>query len=128
MNSMQAMIDGMNAQSQRERAESQMTLGELIERLEQMPKDTEIQGLAGLNSYRGYYSDLAFDPTDNYEQAGSLLERCKDAMGKVFTGYKGGDYVMGALTPLWVADYGRCGQKLIAINDDGSIKTGEEDL
>jgi hypothetical protein len=26
----------------------------------------------------------------------------------VFTGYKGGDYVMDESTPVWADDYGRC--------------------
>ena len=127
MDKLQAMFDGMKSQWQKERAETQMTLGGLIERLKELPPTTEIQGLADLDSYRGYYHDLAFEPTDNYEQAGSILERCQDAMGEVFTGYKGGEFMMGALTPLWVAEYGCCGVKLIAINDDGTIETAEDD-
>jgi len=127
MNEMQAMLDGMSAGWQRERAESQMTLGDIIKYLEAQPENKEIQGLGDLDSYRGYYADLAFEPTDNYEQAGSLLEKCKSAMGQVFTGYKGGDFVMGALTPLWVASYGGCGDKLISIKDDGTIETAEDE-
>ena len=41
-------------------------------------------------------------------------------MGQVFEGYKGGDFMMGALTPLWVAAYGNCGNKLLAINSRNS--------
>lgn len=127
MNEMQAMINGMGAQWQRERAETQMTLGDLIERLKEFPPTAEIHGLADLDSYRGYYSDLAFEPTDGCEQASSILERCRDAMGQVFTGYKGGEFMMGSLTPLWVAAYGDCGKKLIAVNDDGNIETAEDE-
>lgn len=48
-------------------------------------------------------------------------------MGRVFSGWKGGDYVMGALTPLWVAEKGCCGQKLMAVRADGEIETAEDD-
>jgi hypothetical protein len=58
------------------------------------------------HSYRGYYSDLAFEGGTSQIEAHELLASCKSAMGKVFTGYKGGDFMMGELTPLWVASYG----------------------
>jgi hypothetical protein len=45
----------------------------------------------------------------------------------VFMGYKGGDFVMGALTPVWVANYGSCGQKLMAIRPDGTLETAENE-
>jgi len=59
--------------------------------------------------------------------ATDLLEECKAAMGQVFYGYKGGDYVMGALTPVWLASYGCCGQKLMALHVDGEIETADDD-
>ena len=59
----QALFDGLSAEWQRERAETQMTLGQLIEILESMPADTEIRGLNCPHSYRGYYSDLAVSYT-----------------------------------------------------------------
>jgi hypothetical protein len=31
-----------------------------------------------------------------------------EAIGKTYTGYKGGEYVMGKVTPVWVANYGNC--------------------
>jgi hypothetical protein len=48
-------------------------------------------------------------------------------MGQVFGGYKGGDFVMGALTPVWVADYGCCGMKIMALHAGGKIETAEND-
>ena len=127
MNHLQALIDGINANLQRERAESQMTLGRMIKRLEELPEDLEIVGFGKLGSYRGYYSDLAFEPDTEPKTVKQLLRECKSAMGKVFIGYKGGEYVMGELTPLWVANYGCCGERLVAINDDGTIEIEEED-
>jgi hypothetical protein len=123
----QDLIDGANARNQRERAATQMTLGKMIEALEAFPTGATVQGLKDLDSYRGYYSDLAFELGDEPVLASDLLATCKAAMGRVFQGYKGGDYMMGALTPLWIANYGCCGQKLITINPDGSIETTEDE-
>lgn len=123
----QALIDGMNAQMQRERATSQMTLGKLIETLEAMPEDGRIANLLDAHSYRGYYSDLAFEREEGTRPATELLADCRKAMGQVFEGYKGGDFVMGALTPVWVAFYGCCGDKLMAVLPDGDITTAKDE-
>jgi hypothetical protein len=127
MHPIQAMVDGMNAEWMRQRSQTQMTLGGLIARLEQMPADTQVEGVDHPHSYRGYYSDLAFEPREQRMNAGDLLTACKGAMGQVFEGYKGGDFVMGALTPVWIADYGCCGEKLIAIRDDGTLDTAQDE-
>ena len=124
---MQALIDGMNAQFQKERATTQMTLGKLIAALEAMPADTDVAGLEGAHSYRGYYCDLAFEPTAKPVKAAELLAECKAAMGKVFEGYKGGEFVMGDRTPVWIAEYGHGGLKLVALNPDGTIETADDE-
>ena len=117
----QALVDGMSAQWQRERAETQMTLGKTIGALEAMPEGAEVANLNSAHSYRGYYSDLAFEQEEGTRPAADLLVECKAAMGQVFCGYKGGDFVMGALTPVWVASYGCCGQKLMALYVGGEM-------
>ena len=88
--SIQAFIDGMNLQWQRERAKTQMTLGQLIAALEKMPGGTEVANIHGARSYRGYYDDIAFKHGEGTRQAADLLAECKQAMGKAFEGYKGG--------------------------------------
>lgn len=139
MNNLQALFDGLSQQWQRERAESQMTLGDLIHELRQLPPLLEIEGLGELQSYRGYYSDLAFSPTERvYEpdperpgmrrfveervprvKAHALLSICEAAMGQVFEGYKGGEFVMGAKAPLWVSAWGEAsGQCLVRLAVD----------
>lgn len=123
----QALMDGMSAQWQRERAETQMTLGKLIDALEAMPEGAEVANLNSAGSYRGYYIDLAFEQGEGTRPAADLLAECKAAMGRVFCGYKGGDYVMSALTPVWVANYGCCGPKLMALHAGGKIETAEDD-
>lgn len=119
----QALIDGMSAQWMRERSESQMTLGKLIKRLEELPPETPV-GIGNPHSYRGYYSDLAFDPA--ISTAAEALARCRAAMGEVFQGYKGGDFQMGSLTPVWIAHYGDCGKKIVAVADDGTLELRED--
>lgn len=123
----QALVDGWNAQAQRERAETQMTLGKLMTILEEMSPDTEVVNLRDPHSYRGYYNDLAFKPNEGTRPASELLAECKAAMSQVFEGYKGGDFVMGALTPVWVANHGFTGKKLIAIRAGGIIETADND-
>lgn len=124
---LQALIDGMSAQWQRERAETQLTLGALISALENMPDDAQVANLRNPDSYRGYYSDLYFERHEGVRPAVELLAECKAAMGQVFTGYKGGEYVMGELTPLWVASYGYCGLKLMAVHAGGELETEDDD-
>jgi len=124
---LQALMNGMSAQWQRERAATQLTLGALIATLEQMPADAQVANLRDPGSYRGYYEDLYFERHDGTRPAAELLAECKAAMGQVFTGYKGGDFVMGALTPLWVATYGCCGPKLMAVHAGGEVETAEDE-
>jgi hypothetical protein len=124
---LQALMDGMDKRMELHRAETQMTLGKLIERLRSMPKNAHIQNICNPHSYRGYYSDLAFELGTNTRTVGEVLEDCKSSMGQVFNGYKGGDYPMHHMTPLWVASYGCCGKKLIDIANDGSLITAEDD-
>jgi hypothetical protein len=126
MTNLQAIVDGLNAQWERERADTQLTLGELIEALKKMPPDAQVANLRDPGSYRGYYSDLYFKRDEGTRPASELLSECKAAMGKVFIGYKGGEYVMGSHTPLWIATYGRCGKKLMAVHVGGEIETEED--
>lgn len=123
----QYLIDGMSAQLQRERAETQMTLGKLIATLQAMPEDAEVANINSAHSYRGYYTDLAFECGEGTRAAADLLAECVAAIGQEFCGYKGGYFVMGALTPVWLASYGCCGQKLMALHVGGDIEAAEDD-
>ena len=124
---LQAVMDGMSAQWQRERAETQLTLGKLIAALKAMPAGAEVANLRGAHSYRGYYSDLAFEKCDDTRPASELLDECSAAMGKVFEGYKGGDFAMTERTPVWVAHYSSCGDKLMALHPGGEIETAADE-
>ena len=117
----------MSAQWQKERSMSQMTLGKMIERLDAMAPEAMVEGIESPHSYRGYYSDLAFERGESRIEAGKALALCKSAMGEVFMGYKGGDFRMGRNTPVWLADYGCCGEKIMAIKDDGALELANDD-
>ena len=107
-------------------AQTQMTLGGMIQLLESLDPNTDIDGIGDPHSFRGYYEDLAFSPVDGTVKAGDLLEICKDCMGEVFTGYKGGDFMMGKNTPVWIAYYGQDGERLMDITDCGGVVTEPE--
>ena len=127
MMNMQYLVDGMSAQWQKDRAETQMTLGKLMDRLAALPPETPI-GISRPHSYRGYYSNLSFEPTKEPIPASDALALCKGAMGEVFTGYKGGEFQMGRNTPVWIANYGECGDKIMAILDDGIMELQKDEL
>jgi len=40
------------------------------------------------------------------------IEVLKQAIGKRFTGYKGGDFLMGKNTPVWLAEYSNSSFKI----------------
>lgn len=87
-----------------------MVLKELIEFLES--RDSNLFVPVGFNhphSYRGYYTDLAFEPREN-TTVGEMLGCAKEALGKTYSGYKGGDFKMGEYTDVWLSEYGRCGE------------------
>ncbi len=89
--------------------ENGVTLGRLIKELKKIDADQIIEfGFYHPHSYRGYYDELAFEPKKNVT-AGSMLACAESAVGKVYSGYKGGDYTMTELTDCWIANYGRCG-------------------
>lgn len=123
----QSLLALMIGIGQAHRASTQMTLGKMIAALEKMPSDSEVIHLSRPHSYRGYYCDLAFEISEGTRPALGLLAECTSAIGKVFEGYKGGDYIMKESTPVWIADYGCCGVKLIALHEGGEYETEDDD-
>lgn len=116
--------------------EGLMTLGELIDRLENVSdKDKGVitsggTYAAGFSSYRGYYEELAIVPSiDNWQNVTEFLQHAKDAVGKTFTGWKGGEYLMDRDNPLWLAAPGHCpgiGLKKIIETDYNVILVGKK--
>lgn len=122
---MQTMLD--NAMAAR-RAESmklspQLTIGELVLKLESIPDknnpiffDNENYFPIALDSWRGSYCEIAFKYADKETETATplsvqkILNELKEAIGKTYEGYKGGDFLMGKNTPVWIANYGNsCG-------------------
>lgn len=111
----------------------QITLGELIKQIEDAgtkngDEDKTVCFDFGsaiptvLDSWRGSYDELAlgyelsgYDGNGKYEEATAekLLTELKSAIGKTFTGWKGGDFTMSENTPIWVSNPGNCGNTAI---------------
>ena len=121
---------------------NQLTLGEVISKIESCgllkdngePKQVCFDfGSAvptDLDSWRGDYSLLAlgykltgYDSAENHfneTTATNLLEELKNAIGKTYSGWKGGDFKMGTETALWVANSGNADNTVITdVLDDG---------
>jgi|TARA_B110000977_G_C10598521_1_gene307236 hypothetical protein len=104
----------------------QFGLGDLIIRLRELPQDMPIL-LGHAESYRGYYTDLAFVPLDVPRTVKEALEEAEEANGETFTGYKGGDFTMSRRTPVWLSRHGSLGTMIMGITDEGVLLTEYED-
>ena len=88
------------------------TLGELIKFLEERDPDLVVPlGFGKPHSYRGYYEDVAFVPVSK-TTVGEMLQHAKSAMGKTFTGYKGGEFHMDENTSVWIAQWSKEGDEI----------------
>jgi hypothetical protein len=92
-----------------------LTLGELIGYLRSLDHDLTVKiewndrlvNIEDLGSYRGYYDDIAIEPGGLAElTAQETANMLHDAIGRVYEGYKGGDFRMDTDTPVWVSHYG----------------------
>lgn len=94
----------------------QFTLGEIILKMEMVKNknlpvvfDIKEYYPTGIGSWRGSYDELALKYA---EKAGGWLSvteaivLLKEMIGRTLEGYKGGDYLMGKTTPVWVANRG----------------------
>lgn len=137
----QQLVEDITEAGRKDRARTQITLGKLIEVLEaiHLREDGDMKvvvvgaeeeygeqcTLVEPHSYRGYYSDLAFQPQSNavVTAAGAfqhltveaVLILARGSLGHTFTGYKGGDFKMQLDTPLWVARYGCTGHRIMSL-------------
>jgi hypothetical protein len=125
---LQALFDAIGAADRKTRSNYHMTLGRMIAELEKcdplavvsLSDDGMSPGDA--NSYRGYYSDLSFEPEDGPVSVEKYLRECRNALGETFEGYKGGDFIMGEDTPLWISTYGSASGRAIV----GLLNQGEK--
>jgi hypothetical protein len=89
---------------------NEMVLEELIAYLEKVDHGVVVKhGFNNPHSYRGFYQELAFEPAKNIT-VGEMLACAKDALGKTYTGYKGGEFKMHEYTDVYLANYGECGE------------------
>lgn len=116
------LSDWLHKEAQKRRDEqmntsSQWTLGQIIGELEKIPQGARIQFSDGrlptyLESWRGVYAELSLVPYNGdkwskpLNTVGEVLKECKNAVGRTFQGYKGGDYTMRMSTPVWVSPHG----------------------
>lgn len=115
-----------------------LKLGELRRALVGLPRQHVVQydspegsGPATLDSYRGYYHDLALSVEAGAQlTVGELQDRLSQADGETFQGYKGGDYLMSDRTPVWASDYGESSGRFVrgvmACEDRVVLLTGRE--
>lgn len=107
---------------------NQMTLGELIFELEKLDPNQKIQKIQNPHSYRGYYEDLAFETSEEFMTVKEALQLCKDCLGKVFVGYKGGNWYMDEKTLVWISEHGNLGGMIVEIDSKtGNILTETDD-
>ena len=95
------------------RYEDGLTLGEVIAALAPHVGKRASLGFCGTHSYRGYYECLAFGLASDVEVDEMLSSSC-GAIGKTFTGWKGGEYRMTEATECYLADAGTTGWPLNA--------------
>lgn len=93
--------------------DNHIELGGIIARLEQEDPDRVLPiGFGNPHSYRGYYSDLAFEPVRDIS-VGEMLTAARSALGTTFEGYKGGDNLMTESTECWISMHGESGDNKI---------------
>lgn len=92
-----------------------MTLGDLIDWLEAQDQDLIVSdGFGAPHSDRGSYDELAFDPLPE-ARISDMLAHARDADGRAFTGYKGGEFIMGQHTSVYIGEFGTCGDAITPI-------------
>lgn len=104
-----------------------MNLGRVIDTLQGLDRDKAIRmdfsysGPGFLDSYRGYYSHLAFMGLQENRTVGGVLDDAMAADGETFEGWKGGSYTMSRETPMWWATEPRdCHDTgIVRISDEG---------
>lgn len=110
-NEIQILVDTMCEMTKLERSNYHLTLGELIDKLKQFNKKMIVKidfnnlSPAAAMSYRGYYSDLAFDWSNDDINVQDFLDICKNTINTELEGYKGGEFLMESNTPVWIDEY-----------------------
>lgn len=113
---LQKLLNMISDATRAERRAYHLKLGDLVEALAsaiaagngKMAVTTSGGGfVTNPHSYRGYYEDLALEPSSSITTIEELhAELCQRVLNKELEGYKGGDFRMGTDTPIWISPYG----------------------
>ena len=68
--------------------------------------DENTVGVGSFESYRGYYEFLSIRPQEKITTVAEVLKNAREAVGKTYEGYKGGDYTMDRSTFIWCSHHG----------------------
>lgn len=102
------------------------TLGMLIDWLEKQDQELIVKDGFGRPHYdRGSYDELAFSPL-NEARISDMLAMARSVDGSTFCGYKGGEYLMDRNTPVYIGEYGECGDAITHIYFKYWLLTGRK--
>lgn len=121
----QDLLDALSETARDTRKNYHICLGELLAHLRQADPEGNIY-LGNPHSYRGYYADLALEPLDQAIKVWELINQLSDVIDTKLTGYKGGEFLMEADTPVWVATYGCTGLALVDFQPNNLIISTKE--
>lgn len=105
-------FDDIGDMMKKERSHYHLTLGQLLAELSDYGEnilvylDESNHSITNPHSYRGYYSDMAFESTPEKVTVKDLRKKCEAVLDTNMEGYKGGDFFMDKDTPLWVSEWG----------------------
>lgn len=94
-----------------------LTLKGIIDRLEQVANQDAVLkvGFVNPHSYRGDYSELAFQAANDIPVK-NLLAYARSALGSTYEGWKGGEFTMRDYTTCYlVSEEGMCGEMIGAV-------------
>lgn len=133
MSDIQAIMNALSGAMEGTRQEHMVTTKRLLEMLEVCPPENTVRFDDGsypgnFGSYRGYYSDLSIEPSasaqDNLRTVALFSAALADTIGQTYDGYKGGDFTMHEMTPLWVSSYGdNSGIAITHISNNDGVTT-----
>lgn len=111
---LQGLVNAMGDMAKQERSNYHITLGELISALEgASDKNLPVlishdpsKSVTMPHSYRGYYSDLSIEPSNEITTVEGLLDELSEVHNKELTGWKGGEYLMSDSVPIWISEEG----------------------
>lgn len=108
------------------RSQDHMTLGDLVYRLRELHPGVMVHLGDAVYSYRGDYRQACLEPKAPGMEAHQLADELEAQFGSEREGWKGGMFVMGSGTYVYVVEWGSTGPMLIGIDWDGTVVTCQE--